>query len=401
MPARDSRGDDQREMADLEKTFVPAGSMQRPPPPPPPPPAATQARGSDEMLIPPSSPPRAVTPPNIPPALPGKNKTVWIVAGCVGCALLALFVVIAAAIAYMAWQAEDHREKLLRPPVPVPERAAAGPRERPVFLTKSGNIIGQARFADGRPVPSFRVSAIAADGRTSVFVRETAGPSIAEVEGRDGRYELRAENSAKTLALRAIAQIPYRGRTYQLEMHPSDADISPVSATTSAGEGAPTATRNFVLKISGVRPGYDGRVVKETTSQDKPANAFYGGTIHLDLTYSEGAAYGEELARTPPDARILITLTPEGPLLDGSAGRPIIREVRPAPGQPNLYFHLHNIPLGVYTIVARRVDANGAATDLRLGVAPRRYGSTATIDFAPARTANKSGVENVTLFLVK
>ena len=354
------------------------------------------------MPIPPTSPlPRPVVPPNIPPALPGKNKTVWIVAGCVGCALLGLFVMIGAATAYLAWKGEDHREKLLRPPVQVPERATAGPGERPVLLTKSGHIVGHARFADGRPIPSFRVSAIAADDRTSVFVRETAGPSVAEVEGRDGRYELRAENSAKTIALRAIAQIPYRGRTYQLEMHPSDADISAFRAIPSQGEGAPTVTRDFVLKISGVRPGYDGRVVKETTSQDKPANAFYGGTIHLDLTYSEGAAYGEELARTPPDARISITLTPEGPLLDGSAGRPIIREVRPAPGQPNFYFHLHNIPLGVYTVVARRIDANGTATDLRLGITPRRYQSIATIDFPPARTASQSGVENVTLFLVK
>src|SRR5687768_7024203 len=225
MPARDSRRDDQGEMADLEKTFVPPGAMQRPPPIPPP--AASQAAGSGEKLIPPSPHPRPVVPPNIPPAVPGKNKTVWIVAGCVGCALLGLFVVIGAAVAYLAWKGEDRPEKPLRPPVPVPERAAVGPGERPVFLTKGGHIVGQARFADGRPVPSFRVSAIAADERTSVFVRETAGPSIAEVEGRDGRYELRAENSAKTIALRAIAQIPYRGRTYQLEMHPSDADILP------------------------------------------------------------------------------------------------------------------------------------------------------------------------------
>lgn len=413
MPARDPRSSDDLEMADLEKTFVPPTSI--PPPAPAPAPAIPHSGASPHpqrgSLIPPafqSQPP--VIPTSAAASAPGKNKTIWIVTGCVGCGLLALILAAVAMAAYFAWQrSSDRQDVLLAPPVPVTETVAPGPGERTALSPKPGSIVGHARFEDGRPVPLFRVSAVASDGPLNAFAREAAGANLAEVEGRDGRYELPAGDSAaqnkagraKAIVVRAVAKIAYRARNYEIAMHPTQSDVTLLNGVDSHGDDRHAVVRDFVLKMSGVRPGYDGRVARETTSQDKPANAFYGGTVHLDLTYSEGTSYGAELARTTVDAKIAITLTPAGPLLDGSSGRPIVREIRPAAGQTNFYFHLHSIPIGLYTATAHRIDPNGGATPLRLSTAPRGYQLSASVDFAPARTSLPSGVEDVTLFLVK
>jgi hypothetical protein len=82
-----------------------------------------------------------------------------------------------------------------------------------------------------------------------------------------------------------------------------------------------------------------------------------------------------------------ITLTPDGPLADGSAGRPfVIRHKVVTRG----WFEVHNIPVGRYRIQAR-VTEGGKALPLRLkeghlsgrkgGMTPTETDDTATIVF--------------------
>ena len=59
------------------------------------------------------------------------------------------------------------------------------------MAAKPGYIVGRAVFADGRPIPSFKVSAVGFDGLAHVSTFSTAIPSLGEVDGSNGRYALR------------------------------------------------------------------------------------------------------------------------------------------------------------------------------------------------------------------
>lgn len=84
----------------------------------------------------------------------------------------------------------------------------------------------------------------------------------------------------------------------------------------------------------------------------------------LDVSHG-GVSFQNNL---PAGCSLRLTLTPRGPLLDGSAGRTLTRDL--------LLYHWRDIPIGVYTATATLIGPSGGMTALPLRVVaggPKRH----------------------------
>ncbi|AXY73532.1 carboxypeptidase regulatory-like domain-containing protein [Paraflavitalea soli] len=140
--------------------------------------------------------------------------------------------------------------------------------------------------------------------------------------GDDGTYRIKLF----TGSWQAYAEmnVTYQGKTYKIDLHPDNAQ----------GFGGDGAIRNFQWKLTG--------------DKSVPLTGDYGGTIILDKQFGS-SIYDSE--------NIEFTLTPTGPLIDGSTGQVI----KMKHGQPstNNYGKLVDIPIGYYTMTAVYQSSTG------------------------------------------
>jgi hypothetical protein len=132
--------------------------------------------------------------------------------------------------------------------------------------------------------------------------------------GADGRYRIKPQPGA--WKAEASIRKDYNGRTYTLELHPDSIDSFDESG----------AVRNFVWKLEGRTPDSD--------------YGYYGGFIQLstDLDF-EGELEDIEL-----------TLTPSGPLIDGSPGRTL--QLRKGDHYWVDAWQIEDVPIGRYRVTA-------------------------------------------------
>ncbi|HYE56819.1 MAG TPA: carboxypeptidase-like regulatory domain-containing protein [Chitinophagaceae bacterium] len=100
--------------------------------------------------------------------------------------------------------------------------------------------------------------------------------------------------------------------------------------------GSEGAVRNFTWKLSGARP----------------SGGFYGSNVAV---YSEpGSSFGMD--------EVELTLTPDGPLVDGSMGTPITKKLTDIGGGED---GIRDVPVGMYSITARNT-ITGVPLQIRL-----------------------------------
>ena len=249
------------------------------------------------------------------------------------------------------------------PPFSEPTR---GPK-LPPLAPRPGYVIGRAVFEDGRPIPNFTVTATGFDGEAIV---PAGAPSLGTVEGANGSYVLRTLDtvnhktpvSATVTGVRALARIDYRGKPYVIEMHPLDGQVNGPGPGDFRGNSGKGVVRDFVLKMTGLRPGYEAS--EPTEGRTKASQ--YGGTINVDCSSSQGEYPANEdassLTKAHSKSVVELTLTPSGALLDGSPGSPIIRTFHP--GGDWRERCLLGIPYGAYSAAAR--ISGGANLRLRM-----------------------------------
>jgi hypothetical protein len=191
--------------------------------------------------------------------------------------------------------------------------------------------------------------------------------SSAHHSGRARRADARgiSQNSAF-----AYVQVPFDGQTICMRLlneNPADENSFAVDRG---------AVRNFQWKLTGAL-GVDGATVGASL---RLANSY--------LWYRRARA-------------IELTLTPNGPLLDGSTGAAIVREVMlEAPASDD---GLVDLPLGKYTVQATRIDKDGRRVPIRMNTAS--YGASAPTLSLRWRSSNRcglgsnSGVETLPLWL--
>jgi outer membrane receptor protein involved in Fe transport len=197
----------------------------------------------------------------------------------------------------------------------------AGPADSrapsPAPFTVSGIVVD----AKGKPLPDITVS-LQAD---FVYGRAEA------TTGADGRYQI-GDLIRATYRAQAWIKAPYAGRVvcHRLAMDkPTDYNSFPVSAG---------AERNFRWQMSG-RIGL--------------SDSYLGASIRIWNSDS-----------LPPDPRgaVEFTLTPTGPLLDGSPGTVIVR--RASMDVPGAERGIDDVPLAAYRLKAEYIGGDGRRTRL-------------------------------------
>jgi hypothetical protein len=183
--------------------------------------------------------------------------------------------------------------------------------------------------------------------------------NVEGVTGADGTYRLELGRAATTWNVSARFQRQYNGQTYTFDLHPSN----PNSFATNEG-----AIRDFAWRLTGPRA----------------EGGTYGGMVLFDLTvYVDAEDPNTPLARE----NVELTLTPEGPLVDGSTGAPLTaRGTNSGDG-----FGLQDVAIGRYTVTARYAPQGKPARPmvLRLNNGDT-YASSLTTDFKTvASTVNR------------
>ncbi|MBB6015396.1 hypothetical protein ACFP9V_20310 [Deinococcus radiopugnans] len=186
---------------------------------------------------------------------------------------------------------------------------------------KAGTVQGQAVDHKGKPLAGLHVWI--KPGLTTGVVDVLTGP--------DGRYRV---DGLPYLPYTAHAWYPvtYKGQTYCYRLaHPSAAEYQPFNAQSGT-------TRNFRWQLSGKIPGVE----------DYKGTGFYGGTLALPP-----AAYREDMGSLEAEDRLEVTLTPVGPLIDGSPGKKLVLKT-------NEISQIYDVPVGTYAASAVAVTPAGA-----------------------------------------
>jgi hypothetical protein len=208
----------------------------------------------------------------------------------------------------------------------------------------------------------------------------------------DGRYSQPVP--AGVYEITAFAGIEYNGRFYKVWLHPKDGVDKP---SQDVGNGL---TKDFELRLSGPKPAAKMR--------PSHPDSYYGGAIQLGNEGQFYMFYGNgklvDPFNYPEGAKVRVELTPNGPLLDGSQGEIITRDLTPeqvADGS------IYDIPLGDYTARASMVEADEAIIPLKVvslipgGPFGEKHepAESAKVEFVPSRMG-EFGFEGMQLFIL-
>ncbi|MEU8192316.1 carboxypeptidase-like regulatory domain-containing protein [Microbispora amethystogenes] len=222
------------------------------------------------------------------------------------------------------------------------ERSGRGgePGEVEPGEVEPGVLKGRVVDAQGRPIEG---AEIVADNQllyNSNAVARTAGDGLYRVD-----TDVRATFHASGTVVRR-----YNGQDYTLSLAPDD--DAPFA-------GPSGAIRNFTWKLTGKKPDDLG---------------FYGSKVLFRLDLNDQINTGAFL----DDEKVRLTLTPEGPLIDGSEGTRIVRQAtRNGDGSG-----LEDIPVGRYRIAA---DYEGRPLRVKL-LDGGDYAEEVVAEFAPLMT---------------
>lgn len=170
---------------------------------------------------------------------------------------------------------------------------------------ETGYATGTAHDTQGKPIAGAKILL-----ENRVFYASYIDGSTKE----DGSYRIKAQPGA--WKAQASIKKAYNGKTYTLELRPDNVD-------SFSDEGA---VRNFVWTLEGRTPDND--------------YGYYGGFIQL----SSGIGFHEDLEN------IELTLTPSGPLIDGSQGKTL--RLRLGDHYWIDRYQVEDIPIGRYTVKA-------------------------------------------------
>jgi hypothetical protein len=209
----------------------------------------------------------------------------------------------------------------------------------------AGKAAGTATDPQGQPLAGAEITVC-----NPVFLYSCVNAKT----GPDGRYSIDLQPVNVWNASGSINKT-FNGKSYCLDLSPSS------TATFSSADGA---IRDFQWKLTGLRP--------DMTATDESLS-FYGAA----LSVVDGSA---NFAVDP--RYVEVTFTPEGPLVDGSAGQTFS-----ATAGAWKWNKIGNIPLGRYTITASYAAPGAAKSPLLVTPsASGQYASSTILDFDPVGT---------------
>jgi hypothetical protein len=236
---------------------------------------------------------------------------------------------------------------------------------------KRGFVRGYVKDAKGKPLAGAKIGV-----RSTIAGGFYSGAS-AKTDGK-GYYELQVPWGAAEFYCAGYS-IDYGEGRAALGLHPADGEAD--SFATANGH-----VENWVLLPYGIADP-DG-------ASEKPgySNNYYGGSFYLDYSLADSRPIFADAYSLPAGSEIELSLTPDGPLQDGSTGRSFTFRKRVTEDGAN-NFSVNNIPLGRYEITARLLES-GKSSALRLvetgpyssspfGLEPKEARGKALLTFRP------------------
>ncbi|SMB78303.1 carboxypeptidase-like regulatory domain-containing protein [Deinococcus hopiensis] len=198
-------------------------------------------------------------------------------------------------------------------------------------------MTGTVRTENGQPVPDVEVYA---DNTLRYDMNETGATNA------QGHYRIALpRNELGTWRGGAILHREYHGVNFQFVLVADD------RTEFTAEKGA---VRNFTWKLTG----------------KTPEGQFYGGSLWM---YGAVDAPGFDLSR------VEVTLVPDGPIIDGSAGKTVQAFLNGS--------QIRDIPIGRYKVTARYLPEDGPSQPVLIAERrPAAYAPSITADFGRTNT---------------
>jgi hypothetical protein len=231
-----------------------------------------------------------------------------------------------------------------------PEQVLARAREQ--FVKEVGTrrkprtVLGDILTLDGKPIPNAAVYRLTVWGITSAGEKATFGLDVDanghfEQQVPDGLYKVEAKCIVKFGETRVPVDLVWLDDKKYGVVQPSDVGI----------------VRDFRLVMGGLKPGED----------PKGDGSYFGGVIDV-----HGPIYdvtrGNLITRFP-GSKVQFTLTPLGPLIDGSRIDPMTLDMDGAYASSHGKFR--SVPLGAYRVTATLISKEGGKRPLQCA---RTYG---------------------------
>ena len=207
-------------------------------------------------------------------------------------------------------------------------------------------IKGVVRDEQGDPVRGARIRIVGYTGNPNGL----SGADYIKDAVTDAQGAYRLSVPAGLYGVSGEADVAYDNKNYKsLYLHPADGNCEK-----QMSEGG--IVKDFVFRLTGLQ--------KCLTNPDPKNPGFYSGASVL-LSHQSPKSL-------PGDARLTLTLTPTGPLADGSAGKPVtftrtVAALVNFAGPLETTNTLHDIPLGRYRLTGHATLPNGSRQDLRFG----------------------------------
>jgi hypothetical protein len=216
----------------------------------------------------------------------------------------------------------------------------------PAAGAEANVIKGVVRDEQGDPVRGARIRISGYTGKPNGL---SAADFIREVL-TDGNGAYRLAVPAGLYGVSGEADVAFDGKTYKaLYLHPADGNCQQQMSASGI-------VKDFVLRLKGFMQCLAGA--------DSKNAGFYSGAA-IALTH-------ESPKSLPGDAKLTLTLTPTGPLADGSTGK-VVTFTRTVASLANFFGPLettntlHDIPLGRYRLTGSATLADGSRQAVRFG----------------------------------
>ena len=255
-------------------------------------------------------------------------------------------------------------------PTRTPAPTAPGAAMKPP-APRRGFVTGLILDTQGRPLAGAEVFIV---GTTFTQGQRT---SFTAVSGQDGTYAIRVPDGRYHAS--ASVKRTMSGAPFTLPLHPESGTLN---SEVDSSEGG---NLNFRWRLTGSKPG-----------SGKDWDDHYGASVELSYCGLPARAYCNErygeVIRTaaPENSVVTLTFTPQGNLIDGTVGRPVVMTFRTAPlsppggypytdpngggrttlgqGWPYHSQDFNDLPLGVYALSAVATTPDGRTVPLKLGL---------------------------------
>lgn len=212
--------------------------------------------------------------------------------------------------------------------------------EFPKVKRKSLRGTGVVVDSRGKPIniPGAKVS-VALYGQVGIGDRHTASPVI----GPDGLYDAPLQEGKYTAE--AWVELAFEGHQYRLFLDPLEGE----KARKFVSEASDGVVNHFRWKIYGLRPG--------ATNIADPTSS-YGGQLRIAVKPVD-----RREASPPDDAELSITISPVGPMIDGSEAKPLTQSCTIA--QLKAVGAWLDIPLGKWSASGTLMRSGGPKRKLK------------------------------------